>query len=278
MSRILTISHDDIIQHIKLACQIPSITREVAMRKVITDTAAAAGIEVGLEELQQAADNLRLANNLLQADDTWVWLQKYCLSLDEFEQLAYTNLVSTKLAQHLFADKVEPFFIEHHLDYAGAVLYEVVLDDADLAMELFYALQEGEVSFSDIAHQYIEDIELRRLRGYRGKVPRSELKPEISAAVFAASPPQLLKPIITPKGAHLIRVEELIQPQLDDALRVKILADLFSAWLDQQVDQAEILTQLEPSKPITESSHSNLVSNGKAHSSPNGNVHTSMKL
>ncbi|MGA7938151.1 MAG: peptidylprolyl isomerase [Kovacikia sp.] len=262
MKRILTVSREEIIQHIKLSCQIPAIAREVAIRRVITEAAAEAGIQVELEELQQAADNLRLVNNLLQAEDTWVWLQKYCLSLDEFEDLAYTNLISTKLAKQLSADKVESFFVEHYLDYAGAMLYEVVLDDADLAMELFYAIQEGEMSFSDVARQYIQEPELRRCGGYRGRVSRSDLKPEISAAVFAATPPQLLKPIITPKGAHLIQVEEIIQPQLDEPLRVKILADLFSNWLNQQIDQLDVRVQLEPAPLVGSSTQPNLVPNG----------------
>jgi len=42
-------------------------------------------------------------------------------------------------------------FVEHQLDYAQIVMYEVVLDDEDLAMELFYALQEGEISFPEVA-------------------------------------------------------------------------------------------------------------------------------
>jgi parvulin-like peptidyl-prolyl isomerase len=78
-------------------------------------------------------------------------------------------------------------------------------------MELFYGIQEGEMSFYDVAHQYIQDTELCRKGGYRGMVQRKELKPEISAAVFAANPPQVLKPIVTSKGVHLILLEELVQ-------------------------------------------------------------------
>jgi hypothetical protein len=63
---------------------------------------------------------------LKSADDTWAWLQKHGLSLDDFEELIYNNVISGKLAHHLFADKVEPFFVEHQLDYAGVVMYEVV--------------------------------------------------------------------------------------------------------------------------------------------------------
>jgi PPIC-type PPIASE domain len=57
---------------------------------------------------------------------------------------------------------------------------------------------------------------------------RKDLKPEISAAVFATKPPQLLKPIVTSKGVHLIYVEEIIQPELDNKLPYQILTDMFS--------------------------------------------------
>jgi parvulin-like peptidyl-prolyl isomerase len=69
------------------------------------------------------------------------------------------------------------------------------------------------MSFHEVAYQYIQDTSLRRSRGYRGIVRRKDLKPEISAAVFAAKPPQLLKPIVTSSGVHLILVEEIIQPR-----------------------------------------------------------------
>jgi len=102
------------------------------------------------------------------------------------------------------------------------------------------------MSFPEVAHRYIQDTELRRCGGYRGKLRRTDLKPEISAVIFASTPPQLLKPIITSKGAHLILVEEIIQPELDKTLRKKILSNLFLDWLKQQVDQVEVITQFQP--------------------------------
>lgn len=241
MSQAITISAQDILQQVKLSCQIPSIMEQIVTRKVVKDAAAEAGIKVETEELQQAADRIRLISKLKTADETWEWLNKNCLSLDDFEEMVYTNEISGKVAQHLFGDKVEPWFVEHQLDYAGAVIYEVVLDDEDLAMELFYALQEGEMSFFEIAQQYIQDTELRRRGGYRGIVRRTEMKPEISAAVFAAKSPQILKPIVSSKGVHLILVEEIILPELDDKLRYQILTDLFATWLKQQIQEFEVV-------------------------------------
>ena len=240
MSHAITITSEDILHQVKLSCKIASVIEEIVTRKVITSAAAEAGIKVETEELQKAADNIRLMGKLKSADDTWAWLQKHGLSLDNFEELIYNSVISEKLSQHLFVDKVEPFFVEHQLDYAGVVMYEVVLDDEDLTMELFYGIQEGEMSFYEVAHQYIQDKELRRKGGYRGIVRRKELKPEISAAVFAAKPPQVLKPIVASSGVNLILVEEIIQPELDNKLRYQILSDLFAGWLKQQIEQSEV--------------------------------------
>jgi hypothetical protein len=49
---------------------------------------------------------------------------------------------------------------------------------------------------------------------------------------------------VTSKGSHLIWVEELIEPRLDERLRYKILCDLFSEWLKRQIEQFEIAIDL----------------------------------
>ena len=76
------------------------------------------------------------------------------------------------------------------------------------------------------------------------------LKPKISAAVFATKPPQLLKPIITSKGVHLILVEEIVQPELNNVLRLQIMSDLFGAWIKEQVEEVEIDVVLQENKLV----------------------------
>lgn len=243
-SKVFSISQQDLFYQLKLSCKIPTIAEEIIARKVITATAEELSIKVTTTELQQAADQIRLLHRLQMADHTWNWLQRHHLSLDEFEEIAYFNAIASKLAHHLFAEQVELFFAEHILDYTQVVFYEVMLEDEDLALELFYAIQEGETSFRDVAAQYAQDAEQRRTGGYRGRVARTQLKPELSAAVFTANPPQLLKPIVTPQGTHLLFVEEFISPQLDDLMRQRILSDLFGNWLKQAIDQVEVVVSL----------------------------------
>ncbi|MBD2357986.1 peptidylprolyl isomerase [Tolypothrix sp. FACHB-123] len=240
MSQNITIIKEDILREIKLSCKIPEVVEQIISRKVIISSAVEAGITIEPKELQHAADQIRLVNNLDSADDTWNWLEKHSLSLEDFENIVYSSLISGKLAAHLFREQVEPYFFEHQLDYSAAVMYQVILDSEDLALELFYAIKEVEISFHDVAHKYIQDVELKRSGGYQGIVRRKDMKPEISAAVFAANPPQILKPIVNSQGYHLIFVEEIIQPILDDKLRYKIITELFAEWLKKQIDQFEI--------------------------------------
>ncbi|MGJ5676348.1 MAG: peptidylprolyl isomerase [Nostochopsis sp.] len=238
---LLPISSEEIIQHIKLSCEMPSILEAIATQKIISKAAEKVGIKVEIEEMQQAADSLRFVNHLHKASDTWEWLEKHYLSLDDFEELAHNKILSAKLVNHLFAEQVESFFYAHQIDYVAAATYEVILDDEDLALELFFTLQEAEITFPEIARQYIQDPELRRAGGYQGTRYRVNLQPEIAAAVFAATPPQAIKPITTSKGVYLIWVEEIIQPQLDEQLRTKILENLFRNWLKQEIEKLEIV-------------------------------------
>lgn len=245
MSQIFTIKNEDIIRHIKLSCQIPDILRAVAIQKIITDTAKQAGIEVEEQELQQAGDNMRVAKKLVKAADTLAWLAKHNLSVEEFEELVHTNVLSVKIANHLFSKQIESFFFAHQLDYVAAVTYEVVLDDEDLAFEMYYALQEGEITWNELARQFIQNPELRRTWGYQGIRRRVDFRPELASAIFSAVAPQILKPIVTSKQVHLIWVEEIIHPKLDEQLRAKIQQDLFSTWLNQQIEQLEVKIQPE---------------------------------
>ena len=250
----MKISNEDILQQVKLTCQIPEIIEQIVSGKIITEAVTEADIKVETEELQEIADQIRLVNKLHSTDDTWAWLEKHGLSLDDYEKMIFNSLIYEKLAAHLFADKVESYFFENQLNYIGAVMYEVVLDDEDLAIELFYAIKEEEMSFYDVAHKYIQDKELSRKCGYLGKVQRKDLKPEISAAIFAAKPPELLKPIITSKGVHLILVEEIIQPELNNLLQMKIMSDLFDTWIKKQIEEVEIDIVLQANKLVANNS------------------------
>lgn len=244
MSQTITITEKDIFQEVKLTCQIPTLVESITKRIVVANAAAAAKITITTEELQKAADDVRLSSKLNDAEETFAWLKSNYLSVDDFEEMIHNTVISGKMAQHLFAEQVEPYFYENQLDYASAVIYEIILEDEELAMELFYEIEEESSSFFDIAYQYIQDQELKRKCGYLGTVKRKEMKPEISAKVFSSNSPRLLKPIITSKGVHLIKVEEVIQSELTKKLRYQIVLDMYTEWLNKEMVKAQVVNNL----------------------------------
>lgn len=224
----------DLIYEAKISGKMAGLVENILRRNVIEAQIEKIGIDVNSIELQQAADKFRILNHLETAEATELWLESGNFSINDFEYIVTQDLLAHKLAEHLFGERVEQFFHQHVLDYSGAMLHEVILEDRDLAMEIFYSLQEGDLSFADVAHQYSSEIELRRRGGYIGKVSRQQLHPEISAAVFAAKPPQLIAPITTAVGIHLIQVDEIIIPKLDELLYQQILTEMFDRWLTEQ--------------------------------------------
>ncbi|NEO16822.1 MULTISPECIES: peptidylprolyl isomerase [unclassified Moorena] len=240
MSKPITITETDVIQELKLSRQMRELVEKIVKHKTIMSVVADFGIEATEEELQKAADNFRVLNHLQSSDQTWEWLRYHGLSLEDYQEMIRYNLLSGKLAEHLFKDKVEPYFYENSWDYEKVVIYEVPIDDEDLAMELFYAIQEGETSFFDVAHQHIENQELRRTGGYRGLLQRQDFIPQLSASVFAATPPQLLKPIFAGGVMRLVYVEEIIKPELDQGLRTQIMSELFEQWLESKMMSEQV--------------------------------------
>ncbi|WP_287712792.1 hypothetical protein [Microcystis sp. M079S1] len=54
---------------------------------------------------------------------------------------------------------------------------------------------------------------------------------------------EVLKPIVTSKGVHLILVEEILQPELNDQLRFQIGSELFGEWLKDKVGVAQLINK-----------------------------------
>ncbi len=236
------IPNKKIIKYLQLSLKLNAVVAEIVKQEIVLTKAEELGIKATEQELQKAADRLRIARKLYKTEDTLAWLGENYLSPEDFEELVRFEVTAEKFAEQMFSSQVEPFFYQHQQDFTGAVIYEICLDEYDLALDLYYSINENELSFLQVAYGYISDPELRRLKGYQGIVSRQNLKPEVSSAVFAAQPPQVLRPIITATGVLLIYVEEIIQPVLNDSLKTQILNRLFSNWLRQEMATMEIIT------------------------------------
>jgi parvulin-like peptidyl-prolyl isomerase len=234
MSIDLEITNEDILNQLKISQMLPSIKEQILMTRIVKDEAEQAGIKVEISELQEAADSFRLKHRLMSAKNTQKWLDIHQLSLDDFESIIYFQLTSDRLKQQVLTDKVEKYFYQNKLDFDRVALYEVVLKDKELATELYYAVREGEIKFHDVASKYIEDVELKRKGGYLGQIQRKDINPELLSVFATPNPPQVIKPITTAKGYHLLWIDEVIPAELTDEIRQELESQLFIEFLQEK--------------------------------------------
>lgn len=151
----LIINSQDLLHQIKITGKIPELLHGILQQRVLEAAAQELELKISEEEIQKGADQFRVANRLETVPATQQWLNDRRLSMEDFEQLITTNLLAPKIARKKFFDQLAPYFYQHILDYASAVIYEIVVNDKNLAFELFHAIQEGDKALGANAANYL---------------------------------------------------------------------------------------------------------------------------
>jgi parvulin-like peptidyl-prolyl isomerase len=230
------IETNEIIDSLKQEFQVKPFYQRILQKKVIDKAAKERGLTVTPEEIQAEGDKLRREKRLERAADTIAWLAEQMISVEDLEAGICDRLLSKKLAKFLFSKDVNKVFVQNKLQFDQIILYQIIVEDSKLAQELFYQVEEGEISFFDAAHFYDIDENRRHLCGCEGQVYRWGLKPDIAVAVFSAKPGSVIRPIQTDLGYHLFMVEKFIPAELTAERHEEILQKMFNEWLSNEVD------------------------------------------
>jgi parvulin-like peptidyl-prolyl isomerase len=229
------VNPEDIVSALKQTFQYKTVHQQVLHHRMVRQVAADRGLMVSPEEIQLAADQERREKQLERAADTLAWLMGQHVTADEWEDSLSDRLLADKLAHSLFAAQIEQFFAEHRLDYDQVVLYQIIVPYEQVAQELFYQIEESEISFYEAAHLYDIEPQRRWHCGYEGTLYRWNLPPEIAAAVFAAAPCRVIRPLPVEQGYSLLMVDEFRLAELTAELRQEIMNRLFQDWLSNEL-------------------------------------------
>jgi parvulin-like peptidyl-prolyl isomerase len=230
------IEANEIIQLLKQELQLKPFCQKLLQKKVIDKAAREQGLTVTPEEIQVVGDQLRREKRLEKAADTIAWLADQMVSVEDLEAGICDRLLTQKLAEHLFSKEVEKNFVQNKLQFDQIILYQIIVTNLQLAREIFYQIQEGEISFFDAAHLYDIDENRRHLCGCEGKVYRWGLKPDIAVAVFSAKPGEVIRPLETERGYNLFLVEKFLPAELTPERYQEILHNMFNEWLSNEVN------------------------------------------
>lgn len=234
----LSISADDVVNHLKRNLAYKSVLRQIAARHAIAEAARERGIEVESDAIQAETDRVRREQRLEKASDTLEWLSQQQVTPEEWEAGICDRLLSKAVAKHLFAPEVETYFANHKLNYDLLILYRIIIPYETLAQEVFYQIEEEEISFYEAAHLYDISEQRRYLCGFEGKIYRWSLSPDVAPVLWSAMAGDVVGPIEIDDNYHLFLVEEFVPAELKPEVRMAIERKLFDEWIDRELQYA----------------------------------------
>ncbi|AFY42782.1 peptidylprolyl isomerase [Nostoc sp. PCC 7107] len=229
------IESEEVVKFLKKDLKLKEVYQKILAHKVILQTAEIRGITITQEEIEAEAENQRRERHLERAADTLEWLADQLITPSDWEMGICDRLLSHKLSQVLFADEVENFFTQNRSEFDQVILYQIIIDSATLAQELYFQIEDGEISFYHAARIYDIDIHRRRKCGYEGIVYRCAIQPDIATVVFRSSPQKVTVPYKTEQGYHLFLVEEFIPAELTKERYQEIIHKMFQHWLSTEI-------------------------------------------
>ncbi len=162
------------------------------------------------------------------------WRESRGLGLDQLERLVSFETRLQQATEKLWSGEVSSLFLEKRAEFDQVVMSVVRIDDADLATELFFQLQEGELSFPELVENYAQGLD-RTNRGIVGPIRVQQLNPLLAKVVRRYRPGVLIPPLDISGRVHLMRVESLQPAQLDGPLQDQLLIRLRNQWLNLQL-------------------------------------------
>lgn len=232
----LVIEPEEIVNFLKSKIKLKEMCVSILCQKIIDKIAEEKGINVTIEEIEIEANRQRREQRLEKASDTIKWLGQQMLTPLDWEVGIRNNLLRQKLASALFGNEVEQFFIQNRSEFEQVLLYQFIVKHEKLAQELYYQIEEGEISFYQAARIHDIDENRRYKCGYEGQVYRWAILPEMAVIVFSAPLKQLIGPIKTEYGYHLFMIEDYIPAELTSKRYEEILNNMFQQWLDTEID------------------------------------------
>ncbi|KAB8321060.1 peptidylprolyl isomerase [Tolypothrix campylonemoides VB511288] len=232
----LSVDRLEILSYLRKNLHLKEVCKNIYYKNIIYQAAQERSLIVTPEEIQTEINYLRLEKYLETDDDIIVWLTEQMLTVEDWEEAIRDRLLEQKLSESLFSQEVEIFFIQNQRNFDQVLLYQLVVPYEHLAHELFYQISEQEISFYEAAHLYDIDEKRRDKCGYVGKTYRYNFNPELAVIVFNAGVGELIGPVRTQDGIHLLTVEEFIPSELTTTIRQNILNQMFMQWLENQLD------------------------------------------
>ena len=192
-------------------------------------------IECTPEEITVASQQFARQHQLSTEAERLAWLTRHHLDREQFIAMATRGLRIEKFKRATWEDKVQSYFRDRQQQLDRVVYSIIWTKDVDLAQEIYFRIQQGEQTFAELAREYSQGSEAE-LGGLAGPVELRTL-PQPLAQKLSLSQQGVAFPVRLGEWMVVLRLEKYLAVQLDEKMRQRILNELFSQWLQEQLKQ-----------------------------------------
>ncbi|MBW4617111.1 MAG: peptidylprolyl isomerase [Desmonostoc vinosum HA7617-LM4] len=226
----------EIITYLRYSCQIVEVAAKAEYDALILAICEQFNVTVSDEELQAAGDTFRQEHKLLGATETIKWLSAQRISIEDWSSGIRVTLLTKKLKELLFGSSVDHHYINNRHHFKSVALSQILVRDLANALKIVHAIKEESASFCALALEHSKGRQSKENGGFAGIRFLSELMPQIAEVVSQAKEGELIGPIQTTLGYHIIKIEKWFPSELSESVRQEILESLFQAWLQAKLN------------------------------------------
>ncbi|HEY9700032.1 MAG TPA: peptidylprolyl isomerase [Trichocoleus sp.] len=186
-----------------------------------------------LEELDDQCQTFFAQHGIHSVAEQEVWLEAQGMTMKQFVAPLQRQIRLEKFKAATWGNKLESHFLQRKHELDQVICSIIRHRDRDTISELYFRLDEGEQSFAELAPIYSEGAEAQT-KGVMGPVELGQLHPDLAALLRTSKPGQLVKTHIA-EWYIVAQVESYIPAQFDEWMQNRLLDELFSKWLQQQI-------------------------------------------
>lgn len=216
--------------------------------RVLEQSAADMGIELTDDDIE--AQRAEIIEEVGGQEAFAQVIESNNLSDETVEEQIRELALQEKVAEELTADlEADPDDVQAAYDqtYGTASARHILLETEEEAQEVLARVEGGE-DFGELAQELSTDPTAEENAGDLGEFTRQQMVPEFSEAVFAAEEGDLLGPVETDFGFHIIEVLEIDEgpplSEVEDELAAQLLegdrSEVLGDWLTEHLQDAEI--------------------------------------
>ncbi len=224
---------DELVPLLSKTNLLSRLIQEVIIEDAIAD------IELTPDEIAAAEADFCKRNQITNAEDANAWAQRQYGTPDLIRVTACREQKLAKFKQQTFGKNLESYFLQRkaRLD---RVLYSLIrTSQVGLAQELYFRIHDDGQSFSDLAKEYSEGQEAKT-GGLIGPVELSVPHPTLAGLLSVSKPGQIWPPKRIGEWYVVVRLEKFFPAQLDDAMRERLLEELFQQWLRERLQESPV--------------------------------------